>query len=80
MAIKGWREVETLKEEADDAGVDDDEVASGGRRRPTMATTVANAATPIGAVMTLISPVLLLLPTHFSGSGILASTQSHLAM
>jgi hypothetical protein len=44
-AIKGGREAETLKEEVDDAGVDDDEVASGGRRRPTMATTVADAAT-----------------------------------
>ena len=44
-AIKGGREAKTLKEEADDAGVDDDEVASGGRHRPTMATTVADAAT-----------------------------------
>jgi hypothetical protein len=43
-AIKGGREAETLKEEADDAGVNDDEVASGGCRRPTMATTVADAA------------------------------------
>ena len=40
--IKGGREAETLEEEVDDAGVDDDEVASGGRRRPTM--TVADAA------------------------------------
>jgi len=37
-AIKGGREAETLEEGADDAGVDDGEIASGGRRRPTMAT------------------------------------------
>ena len=29
-AIKGGREAKTLEEEADDAGVNDDEVASGG--------------------------------------------------
>ena len=62
-AIKGGREAETLKEEVDDAGVDDDEVASGGRRRPTMATTDADAATPmttrprtVGAVVPRQSP------------------------
>ena len=33
-----------IKEEADIAGVDNDEVASGGRRHPTTATTVADAA------------------------------------
>ena len=33
--IKGRREAEALEEAADDAGIDDDEVASGGRRRPT---------------------------------------------
>ena len=43
-AIRGGREAETLEEEAEDAGVDDDEVASGGRRRPTTATTIADAA------------------------------------
>ena len=36
-AIKGGREAKTLREEADDASVDDDKVASG-RRLPTMAT------------------------------------------
>ena len=41
-AIKGGREAKTLEEEADDTSIDDDEVASGGRRRPTM--TVADAA------------------------------------
>jgi hypothetical protein len=41
---------------------------------------IVNAVTPIGAVMTLISPVLHPLLIHFSGSGILASTQSRLAM
>ena len=43
-AIKGGREAESLKEEADDAGIDDDKVTSGGRRRPTTATTVAAVA------------------------------------
>jgi hypothetical protein len=42
--IKGGREAEALEEEADDAGIDDDEVASGGRRRPTIPTTIANVA------------------------------------
>jgi hypothetical protein len=41
---------------------------------------IANAATPIGAAMTLTSLAHHLLPTHFSGSGILASTQLRLAM
>ena len=43
-AIKDGHEAETLEEEADDAGVDDNEVASGGRRHPTTATTLADAA------------------------------------
>ena len=44
-AIKGGREAKTLEdEEADDAGVDDDEVTSGGPHRPTTATTIADAA------------------------------------
>jgi len=43
-AIKGGREAEALEEEAEDAGIDNDEVASGGRRRPTTPTTIADAA------------------------------------
>ncbi len=42
--IKGEREAEALEEEADDAGIKDDEVASGGRRGPTTPTTIAEAA------------------------------------
>jgi len=43
-AIKGGREAEALEEEVDDACINVDEVASGGRRRPTTPTTIANAA------------------------------------
>ena len=43
-AIKGGREAEALKEEAEDAGIDDNEVASSGRRRPTTPTIIADAA------------------------------------
>jgi hypothetical protein len=44
-AIKGGgREAEVLEEEADDAGIEDDEFASSGRRRPTTPTIIANAA------------------------------------
>ena len=42
--IKGGHEADALEEEADDAGIDDNEVASGGRRRPTTPTTTAEAA------------------------------------
>ncbi len=43
-AIKIGHKAETLEEEADNTGVDDNKIASGGRRRPTTATTVADAA------------------------------------
>jgi len=43
-AIKGGREAEALEEKADDAGIDNNEVANGGRRRPTTPTTIADAA------------------------------------
>ena len=42
--IKGGREAEALEEEADDAGIDDNEVASGRRCCPTTPTTIADAA------------------------------------
>ena len=40
--IKGKREAEALEEEADDAGIDDDEVVSGGRHPSTTPTTIAD--------------------------------------
>jgi hypothetical protein len=43
-AIRGGREAETIEEEAEDASINDDEVASGGRHHPNTATTIANAA------------------------------------
>ena len=42
--VRHVRTARGIKEEADIAGVDDDEVASGGRRRPTTATTITDAA------------------------------------
>ena len=44
VTIKGGREAEALEEEADDAGINDDEFASGGRGRPTTPKTTAEAA------------------------------------
>ena len=44
VTIKGGREAEVLEEEGDDAGIVDDEVASGGRCRPTTPTTTSDAA------------------------------------
>jgi hypothetical protein len=43
-AIRGGREAETIEEEAEDASINDDEVASGGRHHPNTATTIANVA------------------------------------
>jgi hypothetical protein len=43
-AIRGGREAETIEEEAEDASINDDEVASGGRHHPNRATTITNAA------------------------------------
>ena len=42
--IKGGREAEALEEDADDAGINDDKVVSGGRRRRTTPMTIAEAA------------------------------------
>ena len=42
--IKSRRDADALEEEADDAGIDDDEVVSGGRHCPTTPTTTAEAA------------------------------------